>query len=198
MCSATFEHSLSKKAIFSLLTRPPFLSGFFCMFDKSSLSLSPLLFASLALGVLGSGHSPISSDPALGHSSRLLRAIANGGRHDLALKLCCDLGVNGLRPCPLLLPFGSKPSLSLSGFSGGNEVLEEDQEADRQYILRPLGCWKGTLKPPLPPSPSPPAQETPAYVRAEPGEAKSKEMAPCELVKSDAQRGGVEDEKRKG
>ncbi|KAK3407664.1 hypothetical protein EUGRSUZ_J00066 [Eucalyptus grandis] len=28
ICSATLEHSLSKNAIFSLFTNPPFLSGF--------------------------------------------------------------------------------------------------------------------------------------------------------------------------
>ncbi|WVZ06894.1 hypothetical protein V8G54_020240, partial [Vigna mungo] len=69
------------------------------MEDKSSFNLSPLLPLPLPPGVVGGcGHSPMSSEPAFGHSSRLRRAIdsgCSGGKQDRALQFCCDRGVSG-------------------------------------------------------------------------------------------------------
>ena len=102
--SNSTSHNFSSLSITSNSTSQPVSHST----DILGVKLSHPLFQSASLplplppGVVGGcGHSPMSSEPAFGHSSRLRRAMesgCSGGRHDRALQFCCDRGVSGGGP----------------------------------------------------------------------------------------------------
>uniref|UniRef100_A0A0E0H8N1 Uncharacterized protein n=1 Tax=Oryza nivara TaxID=4536 RepID=A0A0E0H8N1_ORYNI len=145
--SATLEHSLSKKAIWSL--RPCDRRDERSKRRPSPGLAEPAPSALEAPGVVGLGHSPTSSEPARGHSSRLRRVMlsgCSGGRQDRPFP---PRGVRGggggmRRACPAPAP--PPPPAPAGVAASGGVSREADHDAERQNFF--------PAPPPTPPPPS--------------------------------------------